>query len=834
MTQKPTNDAQFTHDFNDMKATLNAINRSQGIIEFDPNGVILTANANFLECVGYSLKEIQGEHHRMFCLPEHAESNEYKRFWKQLAAGEYDQGEYHRINKSGEKIWLQASYNPVVNTEGKVYKIVKIATDITDTRNRNAEYESKIDALHRSQAVIEFSLDGKILTANPNFLAVMGFGLSEIQGKHHRMFCDPGYADSREYREFWEHLGQGEFQSAEYRRIAKNNREVWIQASYNPVFDANGQPYKIIKFASDVTAEKQRNVEYHGKVTAIDRAQAVIEFGLDGRILTANRNFLETMGYALEEIQGKHHKMFCDPAYVESYAYREFWEKLGRGEYEAAEYKRFGKHQREVWIQASYNPILDIHGKPYKIVKFATDITQAKMRNVEFQGKVNAIDRAQAVIEFSLDGKVLTANRNFLNAMGYTLEEVQGKHHRLFCNAEQSESREYREFWEKLSRGEYDANEYKRVGKDGRDVWIQATYNPILDPLGQPYKIVKFATDVTETKLRNIEFQGKVDAISRAQAVIEFDLDGNILQANSNFLQLMGYRSEEIRGEHHGIFCDPEYIKTAQYRSFWASLAQGNFASGRFERFSKFGQSIWIQAIYNPIMDADGKPYKVVKFATDITAQVELEEAIEAKTAAMDRSVKELMTAIQQVSLHTHEANDLARVTRDQAERGSTTVVQSTEAMASIGKSAEGINEIIQVIGDIASQTNMLAFNAAIEAARAGEHGLGFSVVADEVRKLAEKSSNATKEINKLIQDTVKRIHSGNDIATNAGNAFQQIVKGVVDTTTAIDTITAATAEQENAIRQVEVLIKELHDIKLTNSLNVAEYVPAKHQRRVG
>lgn len=551
-------------------------------------------------------------------------------------------------------------------------------------------------------------------------------------------------------------------------------------------------------------------------LSAINRSQAVIEFDLQGNVLYANQNFLDCMGYELDEIRGRHHRLFCMPDYATSKEYLMFWEKLGTGKFDSGQYQRQAKDGRQVWLQATYNPVMDTSGKPIKIVKFASDVTAARNRNAEWESKIEAIERSQALIEFSPDGHVLNANSKFLSALGYSLDEVVGQHHRMFCDAEYSSSLEYREFWERLGRGEYDSNEYKRLGKGGREVWIQASYNPILDAQGNTYKIVKFATDVTQTKLLTIEHEGKVNAIDRAQGVIEFDLSGNIICANSNFLDLLGYRSEELQGQHHRLFCDPEYVKTTPYREFWSSLSSGRFFTGRFKRMSKYGQSIWIQATYNPVFNAVGEPYKVVKFATDITTQVELEEAIEAKTKAMDESVTRLMAAIAEVVKTTGDANDQARVTQDEAQRGSQTLNEAAMAMDTIAKSAEDIQEIIEVISKIAGQTNMLAFNAAIEAARAGEHGLGFSVVADEVRKLAEKSSQATTEINKLIQETVRRINTGSDISRSAGSAFERIVAGVAKTNSTMNTISAATQEQQQLAERVSVLISELNRIKLT------------------
>jgi methyl-accepting chemotaxis protein len=356
---------------------------------------------------------------------------------------------------------------------------------------------AQVEAISKSQAVIEFNLDGTIVTANENFLKTLGYSLSEIQGKHHSMFVEQAMRDSAAYREFWASLNRGQYQAAEYKRIGKGGKEVWIQASYNPMLDRNGKVYKVIKFATDITAEKLAGMEDTGMIAAIGRAQAVIAFNLDGTIVTANENFLKTLGYSLGEIRGKHHSMFVEPATRDSAAYREFWASLNRGEYQAAEYKRIGKGGKEIWILASYNPILDEKGKPFKVVKFATDVTEQKLRTADLAGQIAAIGKSQAVIEFNMDGSILTANENFLNALGYSLREIQGKHHSMFVDASDRDGAAYREFWANLNAGQYQAGEFKRIGKGGREIWIQASYNPILDLNGKPFKVVKYAADTT-------------------------------------------------------------------------------------------------------------------------------------------------------------------------------------------------------------------------------------------------------------------------------------------------------------------------------------------------
>jgi methyl-accepting chemotaxis protein len=558
------------------------------------------------------------------------------------------------------------------------------------------------------------------------------------------------------------------------------------------------------------SAKSVEQLETRALLDAIHRIQGVIEFGLDGRVLHANALFLDTVGYTLDEVVGQHHRLFCEPGYAQSEDYQQFWQRLSRGDINSGEFLRVGKNGRAVWLQASYNPVLDDQGAPFKIVKFATNVTDAKLRNADVEGKLKAIDRVQAMIEFDLQGRVLSVNQNFLETFGYARDDVLGQHHRMFCEPAFARSMDYLAFWERLGRGEFNAGEYRRVGSKGQDIWIQASYNPIFGADGKPLKVVKFATDITPIKINNAESAGKLEAISRSQAVIEFDMQGNVLFANNNFLRTLGYTAEEVVGQHHRMFCDDDLVKSPKYRNFWANLAEGKFQSDRFRRNGKHGAEVWIQATYNPVLDINGKPYKVVKYAIDVTDQVQLEQTVREKVEGISHVMEELTASIQSISDSSSKSSQQANQTQQEASDGSRLLKLSREAILEIQKSSQDVHEIIRTISDIASQTNLLAFNAAIEAARAGPHGLGFSVVADEVRKLAEKSALAAREIANLINQTISRVDDGGRMSAQVEAAFGQIMRSVVKTTEAIEQIHSATAEQASATRDVAVLLNEL------------------------
>ncbi len=654
----------------------------------------------------------------------------------------------------------------------------------------------------------QLDAQGVIIAADANLPAMLGFSEDELIGQSLQSFLHPSSVDPKPIDDVWLKLQGGVPCSGTYQCISKSGSKLAFEVSFAPQMDASKELQKVSVDMKPATIPS--SAEQQAVADALNRVQAVAEFDLRGFILKANQNFLDIFGFTADELQGQHHRMFCAESFTRSPAYSEFWEQLGRGEFQAGEYLRFGKNNKEVWIQASYNPVFDENGKPTKVIKFATDITAAKLRSFEFEGQAKALNRVQAIIEFDTRGFILTANENFLRTMDYTLEEIQGRHHRMFCDEAQSRSQEYREFWDKLGRGEYDSGEYKRFGKGGREVWLQASYNPVLDSNGKAIKIIKFATDITNVRLRNAEYEARSNAIGRSQAVIEFDLEGNVLSANDNFLELLGYTAREIRGKHHSIFCAPEFVQSAEYRHLWSRLGRGEFQQGRFLRIGKLGHQVWIQATYSPVLDADGQPYKVVKFATDVTAQVEIEQQVAAKTAAMKASLDAMAEASRQVLQGVASAVQSTARSEAQAQEGREALAASLQSNGALRKSGSDVSEFVAVVAEIAGQTNLLAFNAAIEAARAGEHGLGFSVVADEVRKLAERATQATREITRLMNESARCAQSGQEISLRAQGALQNITEALGAVSKAVSGIGDTADKQLSTLVAMEQTLQQL------------------------
>ena len=484
------------------------------------------------------------------------------------------------------------------------------------------------------------------------------------------------------------------------------------------------------------------------------------------------------------------------------------------------------------------------------------------MELADLRGQVKAIGRSLAVIEFALDGTIENANKNFLKTTGYTLEEIRGRHHRMFVDSSERETSAYERFWKQLEQGEYQSGVFHRIGKDGREIWLQACYSPIFDAAGKPFKVVKYCTDVTDQKMRAADSEGQVKAIDKSQSVVEFDLDGTIRNANENFLRTVGYTIDEIRGRHHRIFVDSGYAQSAEYRAFWEKLGRGIFAGGEYKRVAKGGREIWLQATYNPIMDANGRPAKVVKYASDITEQkatsqqlakvmsdirtagveiqlsaeeiskgnTSLSERVEAQAASLEETTSSMMRMTETVrenADNAREANELARIACDHAERGGKIMHDAVAAMQVINESSRKIADIIGVIDAIAFQTNLLALNAAVEAARAGEQGRGFAVVASEVRSLAGRSAAAAKEIKELIQDSVTKIGDGSRLVEQSGSSLTDIVASVKKVTGIVSEISTASADQATGIEQVGRAVSSMDESTQQNAALVEQAAAA-------
>lgn len=572
--------------------------------------------------------------------------------------------------------------------------------------------------------------------------------------------------------------------------------------------------------------------DFRGQVDAIRKSQAVIEFGLDGVILDANDNFLNALGYTMAEVRGMHHSMFVDPVERLGPDYRQFWDRLGRGEYDAGQYKRIGKGGREVWIQASYNPILDGAGKPIKVVKYATDITaivNQRHEGLKVQRAVENLTRSVMMVDRDL---VITyVNASTTRLLKTLVPEIRAlwpdfdpdRMVGTCIDRFHKDPSHQRRLLADPSRMPYETD--IALGAHTIHLCVNATFNEAGEHVGNALEWAD-VTQIRASEALNTDLANQMAAISAAQAVIEFSMDGRVVTANANFLRTMGYTLDEIQGQHHSMFVAPAERNAPEYRAFWDKLNRGEHDSNQYKRIVKDGAEVWLQASYNPICDAAGKPQKVMKYASDITLQRKVAERVKEISNIVSSASTEMRATAESMAQTAAEATTQAAAVASAAQVASSNVqtvaaageelsasiseiarqvaesthitqraVSETDttkaAIQTLADAAQKIGNVVTLINNIAGQTKLLALNATIEAARAGDAGKGFAVVASEVKSLSDQTAKATHEISSEV--------SAMQAATNTSVSAIQGIADTIGKVAEIATAIASAVEEQSA-----------------------------------
>ncbi|WP_010582849.1 methyl-accepting chemotaxis protein [Schlesneria paludicola] len=724
------------------------------------------------------------------------------------------------------------------------FKEPKLSAALRDQQLQ--DYSGQVAAINKSQAVIEFNLDGTILTANANFLSALGYSLDEIIGKHHSLFVEPVYGNSAEYKQFWRELNDGKFQHGEFKRFGKGGKEVWIQATYNPICDAKGKPFKVVKFASDVTASKLMNANFQGQIAAISKAQAVIEFNLDGTILTANENFLKALGYQFDEIKGKHHSLFLDQAYGNSAEYKQFWRDLNDGKFQSGEFKRFGKGGKEIWIQATYNPICDLNGKPVKVVKFATDITdsvQQRIINTRFAGMA---ENSPINIMFAdRDLKIQYLNPASVNTLKklekhlpMPVEKMIGQNIDIF-HAKPSYQRNLLADARNLPR-----QAIIDVGPEKLDLLVSPIHDENRNYLGAmvTWSLVteKLRSEAIMTRSNGMMDQMPAAVFADTDLIIQYMNDA-ALQALRKLQQFLPVPADKLIGQsvdvvhknpayQRGILSDPKKLpREAQItvgneildlkispvrdskNTYLGAMVTWTFVTEKLEQERREKEmTANMHSILKRVADnstsvaAASEELSAVSSQMNGNAEETSAQAVVVSAAAEEVSkntqtvamgIEEMSASIKEIAKNATEA---ARVATS-----AVAVVENTNATISkLGESSMQIGKVIKVITSIAQQTNLLALNATIEAARAGEAGKGFAVVANEVKELAKETAKATEDISQKI-DAIQSDSNG------AVEAIAQITSVINQINDISNSIASAVEEQTATVNEISRNVTE-------------------------
>ncbi|MBK6716918.1 MAG: PAS domain-containing protein [Burkholderiales bacterium] len=659
-----------------------------------------------------------------------------------------------------------------------------------------AELAVRTQVMNITSIISESDKKGNILSINDKFCEVSQYSRDELIGAPHSTTRHPDMPRET-FKKLWQTIGRGEVFRGVIKNRAKDGTPYYVDAVIAPILGANGKPERYLGVRYDITeAELERQNSRSiasGILAAVDSSYAYAEFDLETRVIQANGNFCRLMGYAADELQGKLHRTLVDGQAASSPDDRDHWDALLAGQTRTGVFKRITRAGQEVWLQGTYAPVKDDMGRVVKVLLLASDVTAAKLEAADWSGQVQAIGRSQAVIEFAMDGKVLRANDNFLNTLGYSLNEIQGQTHSLFVEPAERNSAEYRAFWAKLGRGEFDAGRYKRIAKGGKALWIQASYNPIFDLNGKPVKVVKYATDVTEQVLaaQMLEL-----AVEQAQSVIAAAKEGDLarripMEGKSGAPRELCEGINSLLGNTEEVFGDVGRL--------FGALSTGDLS----ERISRDCAGIFktVKDDANRTCEELGRVIEEVRSAADALGSAadqvnSTAQSLSQAAAEQASAVEQTTGSMGQMSQSISQNSDNAKITDGMATKASQEAREGGQAVTQTVAAMKQIAAKIGIVDDIAYQTNLLALNAAIEAARAGEHGRGFAVVADEVRKLAERSQEAAKEIGDLAASSVST-------AERAGQLLGEIVPSIQKTSDLVQEISASSDEQNQSVAQI-------------------------------
>lgn len=771
-------------EFSALKAE---INKARAIVELDAKGKISHVNDNLCHSLGYQLDELVGQHHRSLLPQSESNTPEYDQFWTALQSGKSQVGSFKLVNKGGQDTWFQGYYAPVLQGT-KLRKVVAYLTDVTADKQRNLQLQEEENALNQAFGLMECDLQGNILSCNDVFLAPLEFQRDEVIGNHVSILLNASTAQSDQYKQMWDKLKKGQNTKLEICRVSKSGKEYWFSSSYVPIQDTAGQLAKVKVYSYCISEQKQREMDFQGKVAAINKVQAVIEFDLNGNILYANDNFLKLTEYTLPEVLGKHHSILVSERYKNSPEYKAFWAKLDRGEYDEGIYHRYSKQGKDLWLQASYNPILGVDGKPTKVVKYATDITNAVLADQAQKVKAREATMIKNALESSSNNLMMADKDGVITYMNPAALELMREASKTFkqlfphFDSEKLIGQSYDVFHKDPSHqrnllGRLTGKHQTEIGVG--DMFFRLTANPIFDDDGERLGTVIEWVDQTQEK--RVENQISEALKLAVDGDVTYRLDtsiakGSAVETMNSINQLLDIMNDILVNVREA----GETINTAAHE-----ISSGN---------------------------------------NDLSSRTEQQASNLEETAS---SMEQLASTVKQNAENARQANQMAEAASQVAIRGGEVVSNVVTTMSAINESAHKIEDIISVIDGIAFQTNILALNAAVEAARAGEQGRGFAVVAGEVRNLAQRSASAAKEIKELITDSVNKTADGTKLVETAGETMHEVVTSVQRVTDIMSEITAASAEQSSGINQVNDAVNHMDEVTQQNAALVEEAAAA-------